>query len=237
MEQHSATPAVRRDRGISWRMARHAHVEGELVVAVPARKQAYSIKTTWRNWKMNSDERWINSMKWSWFKVSLKVEQINEYFFSDTVRSQKNKKWQWWNKPRSKGCWCRDRWQPRWFTLAPLCHGKLYSFGRGSVHHAPSVLSFWANDRDGLLSLAPRCVSLSRPRWGDDMDLTWVIRHQSVIPGECAIWSPVVLVRKERSTSNRASDCCCCCCCCCWINSFTSTVILISTQAKTRTIF
>ena len=53
-----------------------------------ASKQAYSIKTTWRNWKMKWDERWINSMKWSWFKVPVKVEQINEYWFSDTVQSQ-----------------------------------------------------------------------------------------------------------------------------------------------------
>ena len=27
-------------------------------------------------------------MKWSWFKVLVKVEQINEYLFSDTVQSQ-----------------------------------------------------------------------------------------------------------------------------------------------------
>ena len=56
-----------------------------------ASKQAYSIKTTWRNWKMKWDERWISSMKWSWFKVPVKVEQINEYLFSDTVQSQKTK--------------------------------------------------------------------------------------------------------------------------------------------------
>ena len=31
------------------------------------------------------------SMKWSWFKVPVKVEQINEYLFSDTVQSQKKK--------------------------------------------------------------------------------------------------------------------------------------------------
>ena len=31
------------------------------------------------------------SMKWSWFEVPVKVEQINEYLFSDTVQSQKNK--------------------------------------------------------------------------------------------------------------------------------------------------
>ena len=54
-------------------------------------KQAYSIKTTWRNWKMKWDERWINNMKLSWFKVPVKVEQINEYLFSDTVQSQKKK--------------------------------------------------------------------------------------------------------------------------------------------------
>ena len=72
---------------------------GEVLVACPgASKQAYSIKTTWRNWKMKWDERWINSMKWSWFKVPVKVEQINEYLFSE---KSKNKKWQWWNKPRS----------------------------------------------------------------------------------------------------------------------------------------
>ena len=34
-------------------------------------------------WKMNK------SMKWSWFKVPVKVELINEYLFSDTVQSQK----------------------------------------------------------------------------------------------------------------------------------------------------
>ena len=33
-------------------------------------------------WKMNK------SMKWSWFKVPVKVEQINENLFSDTVQSQ-----------------------------------------------------------------------------------------------------------------------------------------------------
>ena len=31
-------------------------------------------------------------MKWSWFKVPVKVEKINEYLFSDIVQSQKNKK-------------------------------------------------------------------------------------------------------------------------------------------------
>ena len=30
-------------------------------------------------------------MKWSWFKVPVKVKQINEYLFSDTVQSQKTK--------------------------------------------------------------------------------------------------------------------------------------------------
>ena len=30
-------------------------------------------------------------MKWSWFKVPVKVEQINEYQFSDTVQSLKTK--------------------------------------------------------------------------------------------------------------------------------------------------
>ena len=43
-------------------------------------------------WKMNT------SMKWSWFKVPVKVKQINEYLFSDTVQIQKKqkvvKKWQ-----------------------------------------------------------------------------------------------------------------------------------------------
>ena len=57
-----------------------------------ASKQAYTIKTTWRNWKMKWDERWINSMKWSWFKVPVKVAQINEYLFSDTVQSQEKQK-------------------------------------------------------------------------------------------------------------------------------------------------
>ena len=36
-------------------------------------------------WKMNK------SMKWRWFKVPVKVKQINEYLFSDTVQSQKAK--------------------------------------------------------------------------------------------------------------------------------------------------
>ena len=36
-------------------------------------------------WKMNK------SMKSSWFKVPVKVEQIIEYLFSDTVQSQKTK--------------------------------------------------------------------------------------------------------------------------------------------------
>ena len=30
--------------------------------------------------------------------MPVKVEQINEYLFSDTVQSQKNKKWQWKQK-------------------------------------------------------------------------------------------------------------------------------------------
>ena len=30
-------------------------------------------------------------MEWSWFKVPVKVKQINEFLFSDTVQSQKNK--------------------------------------------------------------------------------------------------------------------------------------------------
>ena len=57
-----------------------------------AGKQAYSIKTAWRNWKMKWDESWINSMKWSWFKVPVKVKQINEYLFLDTVQSQYKQK-------------------------------------------------------------------------------------------------------------------------------------------------
>ena len=32
-----------------------------------------------------------NSMEWSRFKVPVKVEQINEYLFLDTVQSQKTK--------------------------------------------------------------------------------------------------------------------------------------------------
>ena len=60
-------------------------------VSPSASKQAYSIKTTWRNWKMEWDERWINSMKCSWFKVPVKVGQINAYLFSDSVQSQKTK--------------------------------------------------------------------------------------------------------------------------------------------------
>ena len=48
-------------------------------------------------WKMDK------SMKWSWFKVPVKVEQINEYLFSDTIQSQKKQKWQWWIKPSSLG--------------------------------------------------------------------------------------------------------------------------------------
>ena len=51
---------------------------------------------------MKWDKTWINSMKWSWIKVPVKVEQINEYLLSDTLQIQKNKNWQWWNKPRSK---------------------------------------------------------------------------------------------------------------------------------------
>ena len=51
-------------------------------------KQAYSIKTTWRNWKMKWEERGVNSMKWSLFKVPVKVEQIDEYLLSDTVQSK-----------------------------------------------------------------------------------------------------------------------------------------------------
>ena len=31
------------------------------------------------------------SMKWSWFKVPVKVEQVTEYLFSDTVQSRKTK--------------------------------------------------------------------------------------------------------------------------------------------------
>ena len=30
-------------------------------------------------------------MRWSWLEVPVKVEQINEYLFSDTVQSQKTK--------------------------------------------------------------------------------------------------------------------------------------------------
>jgi hypothetical protein len=36
-------------------------------------------------WKMKK------RMKWSWFKVPVKVKQINEYLFSDTVQSKKQK--------------------------------------------------------------------------------------------------------------------------------------------------
>ena len=52
-------------------------------------KQAYSIKNEIK--KLNNEIRWemYKSMKWSWFKVPLKVEQLNEFFFSDTVQSQK----------------------------------------------------------------------------------------------------------------------------------------------------
>ena len=31
------------------------------------------------------------SMKWNWFKVPVKVEQINEYLSSETVQSQQTK--------------------------------------------------------------------------------------------------------------------------------------------------
>ena len=51
---------------------------------------------------MKLDERWINSMKWSWFKGPVKVEQINEYLFSDTVQSQKTKKRQQQKKWRKQ---------------------------------------------------------------------------------------------------------------------------------------
>ena len=37
-------------------------------------------------WKMNK------SMKWSWFKVPVKVGQNEKYFFSDAVTSKKQKK-------------------------------------------------------------------------------------------------------------------------------------------------
>ena len=48
----------------------------------------YSIKNEMK--KLKNEMRWkINkSMKWSWYKVRVKVEQINEYLFSDTVQSQ-----------------------------------------------------------------------------------------------------------------------------------------------------
>ena len=37
-------------------------------------------------------------MKWSWFKVPVKIEQINEYLFSDTVQSQWKQKDIAWGK-------------------------------------------------------------------------------------------------------------------------------------------
>ena len=40
---------------------------------------------------MKDEEEQNESMKWSWFKVPVKVEQINEYLFSDTLQSQKQK--------------------------------------------------------------------------------------------------------------------------------------------------
>ena len=44
-------------------------------------KQAYSIKNEMK--KLKNEIRWMmnKSMKWSWFKVLLKVKQINEYLF------------------------------------------------------------------------------------------------------------------------------------------------------------
>ena len=40
--------------------------------------------------KLKKEMRWKmhRSVKLSWFKVPVKVEQINEYLFSDTVQSQ-----------------------------------------------------------------------------------------------------------------------------------------------------
>ena len=35
----------------------------------------------------------INDMKWGWFKVPVKVEQMNAYLFSDTTKINTNKKW------------------------------------------------------------------------------------------------------------------------------------------------
>jgi hypothetical protein len=35
----------------------------------------------------------INDMKWGWFKVPVKVEQMNVYLFSDTTKINKNEKW------------------------------------------------------------------------------------------------------------------------------------------------
>ena len=35
----------------------------------------------------------INEMKWGWFKVPVKGEQMNAYLFSDTTKINKNKKW------------------------------------------------------------------------------------------------------------------------------------------------
>ena len=54
-------------------------------------KQAYSIKNKMK--KLKNEMRWKmnKSMKWSWFKVPVKLEQINEYLFSDNVRSKKQK--------------------------------------------------------------------------------------------------------------------------------------------------
>ena len=35
----------------------------------------------------------INEMKWDWFKVPVKGEQMNAFLFSDTTKINKNKKW------------------------------------------------------------------------------------------------------------------------------------------------
>ena len=40
---------------------------------------------------MKWDERWIKVWNGSWIKEPVKVQQINEYLFSDTVQSQKTK--------------------------------------------------------------------------------------------------------------------------------------------------
>ena len=53
--------------------------------------QAYPIQKWWEGKTKNYEKIWnevsmINNMKWGWFNVPVKVEQMNVYFFSDTTK-------------------------------------------------------------------------------------------------------------------------------------------------------